>query len=327
MVGTTLVIAILAWGVGSYLTVVSSGSIGTYKIADQAQAFYAAEAGAHRMLHEINATGATSTSGTLNAGTYTGNYSATYSNDVITSTGTVDGISSTVTVRTIEIPSSVRGAVTENSSTYIAGSIIMDGRDYDAADVLTDSSGLYGISAAGMVTQMGSCQIGGNGAAPAAPAASYAYEQLADPFNDTDPWDLLGVDQSWFEANVPVQTTPPSANFNGIYYYNPPTGTWSGASLGSSSGILIVHNSTNSATMKNASGKFTGLIIADQFTHNSGSLKVVGGLITTNQVGNFFGYGSAKFRYSSEVLSELKSLLGNQTSNWRKILSAGSWTD
>lgn len=329
MVATVFFITIFTWVAGSYLTVVSSSSLGTYKIGDQARAFYTAEAGAYRLLHELNNGGSSSYSSSLSTGTYTGNYAATYNSatGVITSTGTVGTLSRTVTVRTLDIPPNVGGAVTVNSSVTTSGSITLDGRDHDEDGDLTGASGVSGIASSGLVTQTGSSKIGGNGKAPASPALLDAVQQNVDPFPSVAPWDVLGVSQAWFEANVPVQTTPPPENFSGIYYYDPPGGIWNSVDLGNASGILIVHNSTNTATMKNIHGIFKGLIITDQVTHVNGDATIIGAFMTTTQVGNVLGNGNASIYYSSETLNGLKSLIGNQTTNWKKTIQDSSWTE
>lgn len=330
IVPTVLFITIFTWAVGSYMTVVSSSSLGTYKIGDQSKAFYAAEAGAYRMLHELNSGGGSSVSGTLATGTYSGSYSAAYSdvNSQITSIGTVGGLSRTVSVRTRAIPNGVGGAVTVNSSVTTSGNIVIDGREYDQNGNLTGDPGVVGISAAGIVTQSGSSLIGGAGIAPSSPALAGSLEESVNPFPSTAPWDILGVSEAWFNANIPVQTTPPPENFSGIYYYEPPgSGIWNSVELGNSSGILIVHNSTNTATMKNIHGTFKGLIISDQVVHVNGEAEIYGALVTTNAVGNALGNGDCLIGYSSEILNNLGVLLGGQTSGWKKVIEAGSWKE
>jgi hypothetical protein len=323
---TVIFVAVFTATIGSYLTVISSGSRGTSRIASGQQAFYAAEAGVYRMLYEANATGATSITGSLSASTYTGSYAATLANNVISSTGTVGGLSRIVTVQTEgSLPSSVQGAVTVNSSVNTSGNITIDGRDHDADGNLTGDPGSNGISAAGLITQTGSSDIGGNGIAPAHPASAGSMQQSVNPFPSTEPWDVLGVSQAWFQNNVPVQVIPPPQNFSGIYYYNPPGGEWKPADLGNSSGILIVHNPSNSATMKNLHGTFKGLIITDQMTHINGDAAIYGAVVTTNQVGNTLGNGDALVAFSREILKALGSLV--PTDGWKKTIKASSWQE
>ncbi len=327
MVFAAVFVTLMTAAAGSYMAVVSSSSAGTERIGQQQQAFYAAEAGAYHLLQQLNDSGTTSVSGSIGSGTYSGNYAATFSNEVITSTGTVNGFSRTVTVRTLPLPAYVSGAVTVNSSVTTSGAIVVDGRDHDANGNLTGAPGVNGITASGIISQSGSSTIGGNGYAPSSPASALAMEQSVTPFPSTAPWDVLGVPQAWFEANVPVQATPPNENFSGIYYYDPPGGIWNPVDLGNASGILIVHNATNTAIMKNLHGNFKGLIISDQITHINGDASVLGAVITTNQVGNTLGNGNATVQYSSAILSQLASLAAGQTSGWKRSMHSGSWKE
>ena len=87
MIFVTLLTALAA----SYLDMVSSASMGTYFCDRASQAFYAAEAGVHRLLDQLNNSGASTVSGTLTTGTYSASYSASYDSGttLVTSTGTV----------------------------------------------------------------------------------------------------------------------------------------------------------------------------------------------------------------------------------------------
>ncbi len=344
-----MLIAIFTLVLGGYLTAISSGSIGTARIADQERAFYGAEAGIYRQFYELKVSAITSLTGTLNAGTFSVSYATVYNNSQSSSTtnltaggqslsvltpaygiaamGTAGTMTRAITVQTLAIPPYVGGAATVNSSVTTSGNIVIDGRDHNADGSLTGDPGVDGISCAGTITQTGSSTIGGNGNAPASPALPSSMEQLVNPFPSTQPWDILGVSQAWFQANVPVHDTPPPAGSSGIYYYTPPSGTWNPVDLGNSSGILIVHNADNTATMKNLNGTFTGLIISDQITHINGTATIYGAVITTNQVGNTLGNGNALVAYSSSVLSGLGVLVGSQTGSWKRTLQTGSWKE
>ncbi len=332
--GSALLIAqlfvfLLTMGTLTYLSFVISGSTGTWDIGRQAKAFYAAEAGVQRLLYELNNGGGNSVNGTLTTDTYSGTFTATYDLNAatITSTGTVGTNSRTIVVRTRLIPSCVGGAATTNCNVSTLGNITIDGRDYDNVGNLTGGPGVYGISSAGTVSQGGSSTIGGNGNAPAMPAASSAIKQNAGALPSTQPWDLLGVSEGWFNANVTVSTEEPEDDFSGITYYDPPGGTWNPADLGNYSGILIVHNATNTAKMKNVHGTFKGLIITDEVQSINAGTNISGAFIVTGTTANTLGNGTASLVFSSKTLDGLKTLIGNQTSGWKKIISAGSWQD
>ena len=100
-----LFIALLTALAGSYLDVVSSGSMGTAFVDRASQAFYASEAGVYRLLDQINSGGASTVSGTLTTATYTANYSASYDSGttLITSTGNVSSGSEVTSTRTVSV--------------------------------------------------------------------------------------------------------------------------------------------------------------------------------------------------------------------------------
>ena len=336
--GSALVIAmifvtVLTMLTASYLDSVSSGTIGTAFIDRASQAYYAAVAGAHVVLYQINNGGASTASGSLTPSTYTANYSSSYDSgtSVITSTGTVASGSETTSTRTVSvrvkpIPPYVRAAISASGDVTIKNNAISDGRDYDTSGTLTGGAGTYGVSATGDLTQLNSSTVGGNGNAPANPAASSAYQQRASAFASTQPWDILGVSQAWFDANVTNTTTAPTAPWSGIVYYTPTGGDWDGGSIDGSTGILIIHNSTNTARIKNMTGTFKGLIIADKFREESGNTAtIIGGVVVTNTVQS--NGGNMTIKYSRATLTNLQSLISNQTSNWKKILQDSSWSE
>ncbi len=81
-----------------------------------------------------------------------------------------------------------------------------------------------------------------------------------------------------------------------------------GNTINDKSSILVVHNDTGTATMKNIHGNFQGLILADNVDHiNSGSL-LLGTVFAWGQNGNVFGNGNATVDFSSAALSNLPSL-------------------
>lgn len=90
--------------------------------------------------------------------------------------------------------------------------------------------------------------------------------------------------------------------------------------MNESPSILIHHNATGDAVMKNVHFQFKGLIIGDKVTHINGSFYLVGAFMSfANQaIGNNFGNGAAVIRYSSEALGGLPSL---QSTNAVRMLS------
>jgi hypothetical protein len=92
--------------------------------------------------------------------------------------------------------------------------------------------------------------------------------------------------------------------------------TWLPADVGNGfntqPSILIHHNSTGTAMMKNVHGYFKGLMIVDGLDHFNGTFSLLGACVSfsSSAVGNAFGLGNATIRYSSEVLTNLPSIGG-----------------
>ncbi len=337
--GSALMIAILFTAMltilaGSYLDLITNVSSGTQFVDKSSQAFYAAEAGVHRLLDQMNNGGASSVSGTLVNASSTSSYTASYDStlDVITSTSSVATTAGTATrtvsARAKAIPSFVRAAISCEGDATVKNKAVLDGRDHDSDGNLTGGAGTYGLSSTGKVKQQkGDANIGGNGNAPDDPAAASAIQQNATGFSSTDPWDILGVTKAWFDKNVTNTTTPPKTPFSGIVYYTPNSKKpWKNPDLAGSTGILIVHNDESNATLKNFTGTFKGLIIADKLTEKGkADGEVIGAVIVANKDKKLGGELSIK--YSSSVLASLSTLMGGQTSQWKKIISSGSWTE
>lgn len=267
------------------------------------QAFYLAEAGLDKKLQQIRAGDLTNISSTsFSGGTYATTYDAAAK--MITATGTYNNVTRVVKAKvTKTLPPGVKGAITAAGDAAFNGSIVVDGRDHDSSGTVT-GAGTYGISSGGTVNQGGSSTIGGNGFAPADPANPAAIEQNASGAT-TNPEAAIGVAAGTFDAYK--TSTIPSLPMSGIVYY---TGDeWIAPDFGDatnpSTGILIVHNSTGTALLKNIHGSFNGLIIADDLIHINGDAVVNGGVILQKSTGNTIGNGNAHVNYSSTVLSDL----------------------
>ena len=268
------------------------------------KAFYLAEAGLDQKLAELRGGNTNNISSTsFGEGSYSVTYNATTKQ--IQSTGTVNGISKTViSVVSKTTPPGVKGAMTSAGNMSFSGNIQVDGRDYDSSGNLTGSSGTYGASAGGTITQSGSSDIGGNGIAPASPANPATIEQNATGNTYSTPEELLGVSAGSLDQYK--TSTTPSLPMSGIVYY---TGSsWIAPDFGDSSnpstGVLIVHNTTSDALLKNVHGTFKGIIIADNLVHINGTAEIIGGVIAKTSTGTT-GDGSAEVKYSSSVLSNL----------------------
>jgi hypothetical protein len=85
-------------------------------------------------------------------------------------------------------------------------------------------------------------------------------------------------------------------NFGGSYN-NPPS-------------IVVFHNATATAEMKNVTGYLKGLLITDRIEHFTGTFMLLGGILGMGDqaLGNAFGLGNATIRYSSGVLADLPDI-------------------
>ena len=81
-----------------------------------------------------------------------------------------------------------------------------------------------------------------------------------------------------------------------------------GTAANPGTGILIIHNGGN-AELRNVSGYFEGLIIADRIDKFVGTTDVRGGVVLGAQSSNLTGGGGAEIRYSSAILAALLPLL------------------
>ena len=222
------------------------------------------------------------------------------------------------------------------------GNITIDGRDwdYDGANVV--GPGVYGIMGGSSIGQGGSSAIGGNGFAPQ-PAAGPA---ISDPFHDwsSDEFDNDGdgeADQAGegFPSGPDQAVSLPNgalksiAQANGAYFSssgqfssylssnggNVPSGKiifldfdlWQPADFGSTlnedPSIIVMHNATGDAEMKNLHGQFKGLLLVDQVQHVNAGTLILGMIYSWAQSGNTYGNGNADVKFSSEVLANLPS--------------------
>ncbi|MBI4231307.1 MAG: hypothetical protein HY608_10765 [Planctomycetes bacterium] len=269
-----------------------------------ARAMTIAEAGANASVRAI-ANGETGNLGVteFDDGQYevavTDNGDNTYT---LRATGTYASASRTieVDVATPSLSAIVRGAITARASIDTLGSLIVDGRDYNAAGVLVDA-GTYGISTPGDFDQGGSSKIGGQGAAPARPALPNSYEEFADPPYPSTPEEVFGLAEGDLDS-IKTDVPPTFPLDNEIYYY---TGDLIDATI-EGSGILIVHNDTGTALLKNLQGGlFTGIIIADDIQHIHNDILGAIMHLSDTSSGNCIGNGSGRVRYSSEVIAAL----------------------
>lgn len=205
-------------------------------------------------------------------------------------------------------------AVTSRSSISTLGNIVIDGQDWDSTGNKILGNGVFGVSTCRNFDDGGSSAIGGNGNAPPTPkgVADSSVKQFADSINfPSTPEEVLGLQPGSLDSYI--VNTLPSMPFHGIVYLNT-TGsvTFTGKGLDGSSGILIVHDTSNrvgtgTATMIEVHGDFKGIIISDRIYKLNSNGEMYGAILGLSKIdlGNTFGNGTPKVRFSSQVLNNL----------------------
>jgi type II secretory pathway pseudopilin PulG len=215
--------------------------------------------------------------------------------------------------------------------------------------------GAYGVMSGGTIAYGGTSTSGGNGTAPArggSPGSSSAnqanWSQLnapppsggpaptnfpADPDGvlQLAPGTLLAFAQqagTYFSSQADYDSflaSNASIVPGGVIIYcdfTPSPPFLLGSSMNTQPSLLIVHNSTGTASMENIHGDFKGLILADAIKHINSSADILGSVLAWGQTGNVFGNGTSTVSFSSDVLNHLPSLnpsVSAQVLSYRKM--------
>lgn len=249
----------------------------------------------------------------------------------IISTGNYSGMSKTA-IAVIEIPSggyipaTVKAAVSTNNEVTTSGSLIVDGRDHDLNGNVIAGTGTLGIWSTEDISQGGNSQIGGTQSGtdynPSKPANSNTLDdEVSYPGGYPNTPDSVlggrakgfpegtlkslaqsGVNGSQYTTNPSFLTYP----LMGVTYVELPSGSiWNSSNI-EGTGILVIHNSSLNAVIKNENlGTFRGLIIADDIVHLHTT--VIGAIIsitTSPSEGNTIGNGSGQVLYSRQAITE-----------------------
>jgi hypothetical protein len=204
-------------------------------------------------------------------------------------------------------------AISSRSAVETFGNITIDGRDWDSTGSRVIGPGLYGVSTCRTFRDQGSASVGGNGNPPVNNGqAAGSVNQLADSTNfPKTPEAVLGVSKGFLDPYI--VTSLPTPPFHGIVYLNTNREiSFTAYDLAGSSGILIVHDSSNhsgtgTATMREVHGDFKGIIIADKIDHLNSNEYVYGAIVALSEYtsSNIFGNGNPYVRYCSQVLQNL----------------------
>ncbi len=232
----------------------------------------------------------------------------------VTSTGTAKSARKTLStmIRRYNINPKPDGALTANSYVNVqSASTVIDGDEFDCYGNTIVGTGVKAVTVPSGETvtinknQNLQCNAG-NGV--------NKCKGTTTPFPSTLGALLLGQGANSQDVQhlndyldgikVPPSQAPTSA-FNGVVYINgdytqPPN---------ISSGILIVHNATNTANLGNSNGgTFKGLVIADQIGQINGNAQFIGAVIaygTTGTVNINDLTGTPSIKYSQCVLAGL----------------------
>jgi len=251
---------------------------------------------------------------------------------VITSTAALPRAAKTIEIivrKVSSLPPGVRGAATANGPVGTNGSITIDGRDHDINGSLIAQNGTSGVFTASTYSQGGSSKVGGTDTggtdhAPAKPGDPSVIQTNAswdDPSTPevetmpTTPDQVMGYPEGTLKTmaqsgvNGSQYVTDPAAlhfPLSGVTYVElPPGAQWIAIDFGDSSGILVVHNSSGNAVIKNLNaGTFKGLLIADDIVHiHTTIIGAVVSLTTGPSSGNVIGNGSGQVLFSRKALA------------------------
>jgi hypothetical protein len=227
----------------------------------------------------------------------------------VTSTGTSRSAQKALStmIQRYKINPKLDGALTANSSVSIqSAAAVLDGHNFDCnGNNPSDTNSVKAVSVpSGASLTINKNQnlecTAGNGITKCAGTTT--------PMPSTIAAYLLGSGAATADINAlneyldSIKVAPanaPTAAFHGVVYV---TGDYAQPPDGSS-GVLIVHNATSTATLGNFNGgTFKGLIIADQLQIN-GTAQVIGGITTFGAVAS--GQGNPSVKYSSCIVAGL----------------------
>ncbi len=237
------------------------------------------------------------------------------------------------------LPGGIRGAITANNPVDTKGNLTVDGRNHNKDGELIPESGSYAIWGTSTINQGGNSHYGGtfNGndyvpSKPGDPSIISENQTWPDGFPDSPDKVMGGEDKGYPEGTLKsisksgidgsqyfTDPTKVKGPFSGVTYVELSDGeknTWQSMDI-SGTGILVVHNSSTNAIMKNLNkGTFKGLIIVDDMVHIHGDIIGAVVILTPNpSSGNCVGNGNGNVLYSSESVQDAMTKVGLETSS------------
>ena len=257
----------------------------------------------------------------------------------------------TVTIYTLRnlkspgfLPVNMYAPVTTNNNILTAGTITVDGRDHTMAGALIPNKGTWGIWTTKTFTQKGASSIGGTfytagvGTDIAPTKVGYmpvvAQNQTYPGGFPTTPEEVLGGISDGFDKDrlkIIAQrgiygsqyvTDPTNLKYplKGITYVEITDSMMDCSVEATGAGILIVHNKSLTASIKNINaGTFRGLIIADDIVHiQTTIIGAIFSLTPSPSEGNAIGLGNGSVLYSNEAIKEATEFAATHNFGWRK---------
>ncbi|MCI0706931.1 MAG: hypothetical protein L0Y80_05520 [Ignavibacteriae bacterium] len=248
------------------------------------------------------------------------------------------------------VPDALRGAITTNGVLDKAvGDLQIDGRNHTESGSLEDVGGVYGISTGFPFKNVGNASIGGTGSdgtnysvgSPHNPACiEQNYNWSAGFPNDPDgvfgfPGGSLKEVALSGRGGSQYVTDPKDLTFplRGVTYVELPEGvSWKFAWLGENpSGIIVVHNASNTARMENIASKtpFKGMIVADYMFHIH--LDVIGGIVLLSnkqeKIKTCKDNHDKKILFSREAIQRATYMTSEKGTGWRNRVPIFGWKE
>jgi hypothetical protein len=247
------------------------------------------------------------------------------------------------------IPASVLAAITTNNPVETSGTLVVDGRDHDLNGNLLTGSGTYGIWTTNSYNRKGNSKLaattGGTdfsltkkmsddvrleGQTYPGGYPSNPDEVMGGASNGFPPGKLKSIAKSG-KAGSQYVTNPSALTYplKGVTYVEIASGdSWKPANI-EGEGILVVHNSSNDAIIKNINwGTFKGLLIADDIVHiHADIIGAVVGLSPSPSSGNQIGNGKGQILYSREAIKKATIKGSGQSSGGGSSANVIAWWD
>jgi hypothetical protein len=196
------------------------------------------------------------------------------------------------------VPSALKGVITTVGQVVTHGTLVVDGRDHSLFGTLIAGQGTLGVWTTSTLLQKDNSKIGGFSSGipylPSAPADTHSFamsQTLAGPFPGTPDSVLGGASMGYPEgfmkyvarsglSGSQYVTDPATLSYplKGMTYVELPPGTIVESMSINGSGILVIHNPSRDAMVKELnSGTFKGLMLVDHTVHLHATL--LGGLV------------------------------------------------